>query len=62
MNLLDCTVTKVISAPIHRISEKNDYWYVAVESECCGDLSETRLTFTSKEEAEKVTIGFRFLG
>lgn len=62
MNLLDCTVTKVISAPIHRISEHCDYWYVAVESECCGDLSETRLTFNSKEEAEKVAVGFRFLG
>lgn len=62
MNLLDCTVTKVISAPIHRISEHGDYWYVAVESECCRDISETRLMFNSKEEAEKVAVGFQFLG
>lgn len=61
MNLLDCTVTKVISVPIHRISEKNDYWYVTVESECYGNISETRLIFNSKEEAEKVIVGFRFL-
>ncbi len=62
MNLLGCVVTKVISAPIHRISEHGDYWYVAVESECYGDVSETRLIFNSKEEAEKVAVGFRFLG
>lgn len=58
MNLLDHTVTKVLSEPY----EKYDKWWVRVESECYGSKIESSIMFTSKENAEQVKVGYVFLG
>ncbi len=36
------------------------WWEVAVEFDCYGRLSERTLTFKTKAEAEKVTVGYEF--
>jgi hypothetical protein len=57
MNLLDAYVTKIISKPF------KDYgkWWVKVEYYCYSINSQTQLFFDTKEEAEKVEIGYKFL-
>lgn len=58
MNLLDCVVTKVLSEPY----EKYDKWWVSVEYDCYGVITESVIMFKTKEEAEKVTVHYVFLG
>ena len=58
MNLLDHTVTKVLSKPY----EKYDKWWVRVECECYGNIGEHLIMFNSKEQAEEVKVGYVFLG
>jgi hypothetical protein len=61
MNLLDAVVKKVLSEP--KFVEYNGYqwWEIEVEYDCYGALSKTKLTFKTKEEAEKVKVGYKFL-
>mgnify|MGYP006994816436 FL=1 len=58
MNLLDHTVTKVLSKPY----EKYYKWWVRVECEYYGNIGERLIMFNSKEQAEEVTVGYVFLG
>lgn len=58
MNLLDHTVKKVLSEPY----EKYNKWWVRVEYECYGTKGEASIMFKTKEEAEKVTVHYVFLG
>lgn len=56
MNLVDAYVTKIIENPYF----KYEKWWIKVEYECYG-ISKTELMFTTKEEAEKVCVGYKFL-
>jgi len=57
MNLVEAIVTKVLREPF----EDYNKWWVKVEYICYGSKSETELMFKTKEEAEKVKIGYKFL-
>lgn len=57
MNLIDCVVTKVIGEPY----EKYNRWWIKVEYDSWGMFCETELFFNTKEEVEKVNIGYKFL-
>ena len=57
MNLLDAVVIKVKSQPF----EDYGYWWVKVDYDCWSVKSETQLMFKTKEEAELVEIGYKFL-
>ncbi len=57
MNLVDAVVTKVLAPPYF---EHEMYW-LKVEYESWGVLSQTELMFSTKEDAEKVKTGFKFL-
>ncbi len=57
MNLLECTVTEVLSIPF----EDYEKWWVRVEYNCYSVTSSTQIMFDTKEEAEKVKEGFKFM-
>ena len=64
MNLVDAYVTEVISPP--KFNDKYKYmekvwWEVDVLYNSYGRISETRLSFKTKEEADKVVVGYHFL-
>lgn len=56
MNTVNCTVTKIIDRDIYQY---NKYW-VDVEYETYGQTSDYQLMFDTKEEADKVDIGYEF--
>lgn len=56
MNLIEGTVTKILGEPFEAFTR----WWVKVEYDAYGRLSETELMFSTKEKAESVTIGFKF--
>ena len=58
MNLLDASVTKIISC---KPKYKFDKYWVRVEYECYGHNSLTDLMFNSEEEALSLKVGFKFL-
>lgn len=62
MNAVDAYVTKVLEPPTF-IDKYPDvqWWEVGVEYDSYGVLSETKLTFRSKDEANRVCVGYRFL-
>lgn len=63
MNLVDCYVTKVLSEPEYidkYAAEGLIWWQVSVEYDSYGRLSETRLTFKTKEDADAVKMGYVF--
>ena len=57
MNLINCTVTKILSKPYY----KYDKWWVIVEYDCYGRKSEKSLCFKNKEQSEKLKVGTVFL-
>ena len=57
MNLVDAFVTKVISGPY----EEDGKWWVEVEYISWGVPGKSRLMFDSREPAQEVHEGFRFL-
>ncbi|HFU8482717.1 TPA: hypothetical protein ACH7GJ_005584, partial [Escherichia coli] len=57
MNLVDAFVTKVISGPY----EEYGKWWVDVEYISWGVPGKSRLMFGSREQAQEVQEGFRFL-
>lgn len=65
MNLLDAYVKEVLSTPLFNDTYKNEgitWWQVDVLYTCYSDKVETtRLTFKTKEEADAVVAGYRFL-
>lgn len=52
MNLLDATITKILS-----ITEKNGYWYVEYEYNVWGAKEKACQRFKYREDAEKLTVG-----
>lgn len=56
MNLVDCFVTKVLSKPYERYG----MWCVDVEFDSYGHKSEGTIYGLTKEEADKVDVGYRF--
>ncbi|HCP2286677.1 TPA: hypothetical protein OC142_005145 [Escherichia coli] len=57
MNLVDAFVTKAISGPY----EEYGKWWVDVEYISWGVPGKSRLMFGSREQAQEVQEGFRFL-
>jgi hypothetical protein len=57
MNLVEAEVTKVKGQPF----EDYGWWWVKVEYVCYSVSSDMQLMFKTKEEAEKVKIGYKFL-
>ncbi|OCQ53592.1 hypothetical protein Ppb6_01218 [Photorhabdus australis subsp. thailandensis] len=62
MNLLEYTVEVVLSEPKKHEFSLGSYWSVDVEYNCHGSLYKTQLTFKTREEAEKVKIGYMWVG
>lgn len=58
MNLVECYVTKVLSKPY----KVNKLWCVKVEYDCYGHISKGTVDTFTKEEADKVDVGYKFLG
>lgn len=57
MNLVECYVTKVLSKPY----KVYGLWCVKVEFDCYGHISEGTVDVFTKEEADKVDVGYKFL-
>lgn len=57
MNLLDSTVTMVLSKPYEQYGK----WWVDVKYDCWGRESKSKLMFDSLEEAAKMKPGYKFL-
>lgn len=56
MNLLECTVTKLISEPISR----EDYFYIEVEYVCYGSTDRTIIVRNTNDFSD-VVVGYKFL-
>lgn len=56
MNLLDATVTKILSKPY----KKHVFWCVDVEIDVYGSRSETTAYFKTEEDAIKCNIGYTY--
>jgi hypothetical protein len=64
VNLVDAYVTEVLSEPAYNdkyAAEGVTWWQVDVNYDSYGRISQTRLTFKTKEEAAAVKIGYHFL-
>lgn len=57
MNLVECYVIKVKSKPF----ESYGKWWVEVDYDCYGRVSNTQIMFDTEEEAKDVKKGFKFL-
>lgn len=63
MNLVDCYVTKILDEPYFlKLPNDKEIWVLNVEYDCYGSMQEIGLIFETKEEADKVEIGYKFLG
>ena len=58
MNILGAIVTKIID---DKPRFKYDKYWISVEYKCYGIKNSMDLFFNSKEEASKVTVGYKFL-
>ena len=56
MNLIDAVVTQVLSKPYF----KYNYWFVDVEYNCYGQVSETNIMCSTEESAKAVKVGYTF--
>jgi len=61
MNLIDCTITKIIDTPKRYELSWGAFWLLTVEYDSWGQLSETRRSFKTEEEALAVKVGDTFL-
>ena len=61
MNLIECTITKIIDTPKGYELSNGAFWLLTVEYESWGQLSETRRSFRTEEEALAVKVGDTFL-
>lgn len=57
MNLLDAYVTKIMGAAELKFGK----WFLPVEADCEGWPMKSELMFATKEEADKVQVGYHFL-
>lgn len=67
MNLLENYVTAVVSPPTQDAftdleGKEHVYWWVKVQAECYGSITESTLTFDTQEEATAVCEGYVFMG
>jgi len=60
MNMIEMTVTKVLSKPVQY--QDKDLWLVDVMAESWGREMKTKVYEKSKETAESVKIGYKFEG
>jgi len=56
VNLLDHKVTKIIGNP----QFKFNVWWIEVEANCYGRVSQIKIMRSTKEEAENVKVGDTF--
>lgn len=61
MNLIDAVVTKVVGMKYDDYGSGKYRWWVYVEYEDIGGTGTTSIMCNSKDEAEKITIGYKFL-
>lgn len=57
MNLIDCTVTSLLSEPYI----KYDHWWIKCEYVAEGIKGVTNIHFDTEEEAKCIKIGHKFL-
>ena len=57
MNTLDAKVTQILKPPY----ESYNRWWVDVMYDCWGSEEKTSLMFSTKEEADKVEVGYEVL-
>lgn len=57
MNLIDCSVTKVVGDPYQAYGK----WWVKVIADAYGRPMETSLYFATEEEAKAITVGYKFV-
>ena len=58
MNVLDHVVTKILSEPKFNECEGREYWSMDIEVSCYGRKQKGFLVFDTKEEAEKIEVGY----
>lgn len=56
MNLTTHTVTEVLSEPV----EKYNWWHVDVMADSYGRVAKTTVHVKTKQEADKVKVGYEF--
>ncbi|WP_291028145.1 hypothetical protein [Dysgonomonas sp. 37-18] len=56
MNLIDAKVVDILSRPY----ERGVYWCVDVKVDRYGSITESKVYFNSKEEAEKCSVGYTY--
>lgn len=56
MNLIDAKVVDILSRPY----ERGVYWCVDVKVDIYGSITESKVYFNSKEEAEKCSVGYTY--
>jgi|UPI0007605059 hypothetical protein len=62
MNVLEHYVTEIIGKPYyHDYGSGNFKWWLKVKAVCYGCDCETTLMFDTKEEADRVQLGYMFL-
>ena len=60
MNVLDHTVTKIVTPAYERYFRGYVFWEVIVEYNCYGNKGITPLRFDTEEEAKQVKVGYVF--
>ena len=55
MNIVQCTVTKVLSEPYF-----NHIWCVDVDADSWGNVQKTTVYCKTKEQADNVKVGYKF--
>jgi|14BtaG_2_1085337.scaffolds.fasta_scaffold09952_6 hypothetical protein len=61
MNLIDCTITRIIDTPKRYELSNGAFWLLTVEYDSWGRISETRRSFKTEEDALAVKVGDTFL-
>lgn len=62
MSVLENYVTEIIGKPYcHDYGSDNFKWCLKVKAVCYGDECESTLIFDTKEEADRVQLGDKFL-
>ena len=56
MNLIDAVVTQVLRKPYF----KYNYWFVDVEYNSYGQVSETNIMCSTEETAKAIKVGYTF--
>jgi len=57
MNLCDAYTTKILSTPYQKYGK----WWLDVEINCYGRISNTTIMQNTKEEIDKISIGYKVL-